>query len=221
LLPVAYFASLDGGRIAAEDKQESVRFLCLAAWAGAFSRASETAIDLYVRHVEKAGPHGTAKVLTQAIPKSWISRVTQEDVLDESKTSGALMQIYLAYLVSRGAKSWPSGRLLAEACKVLNGTVDIEVHHLFPRKFIEQVEADVDVNTVANYAILSKEDNLTLGDDDPMVAYGRLSVEQKKFAAEQFIPFNDIDALLVDGYEAFTKQRAKAIAAALNKFLGL
>jgi len=221
LLPVAYFASLNGGRIAEEDKREAVRFLCLAAWTGAFSRSSETAIDHYVRHVQKAGPRSSAKVLTQAIPKSWISKVAQEDVLDESKTTGALMQIYLAYLISRGAKSWPSGQLLAEACKVTDGVGDIEVHHLFPRKFVEHVEADFDVNTIANYAILSKGDNLTLGDDDPRVAYGALSAQQKRFAAEQFIPFGDIDALLVDGYEAFTRQRAKAIAGALNKFFGL
>jgi hypothetical protein len=212
---------LNGARIAAEDGQEALRFLCIAAWAGAFGGSSETAIRLYVRQIQKAGPGSSAKVLTEAIPKKLISKVTQEDVLREHKTSGALMQIYLAYVVSQGAKSWPSGQLLAEASKVVNGAVGIEVHHLFPRKFVEQVEADVNVNTMANYAILTKGDNLALGDGDPRVAYGALSVEQKRFAAEQFIPFNDIDGLLVDGYEAFTKQRAKAIAGALNKFLGL
>jgi len=220
LLPVAFFASLKGGCIPEQDREEAVRFLCLAAWAGAFSRSSETAIDHYVRHVQKVGSRSAAKVLTQAIPKAWYSKITPEDVIDESKT-GTLMQIYLAYLISRSAKSWPSGQLLAEACKVTDGVGDLEVHHIFPRQFVEKVEAEFDVNTMANYAILSKGDNVTLGDEDPKAAYGALTIAQKKFAAEQFIPFGDADALLVEAYEAFIKYRAKAMAAALNKFIGL
>jgi hypothetical protein len=62
---------------------------------------------------------------------------------------------------------------------------------------------------------------LLLGDEDPRVAYGRLHVEHKRFAREQFIPFGDEDALLVDAYEAFINRRAKEIASALNEFMGL
>ena len=221
LLPVAYFASLKGGRIAKKDEREVVRFLCLAAWTGAFSGASETAIDHYLRHLQKAGPGSSAKVLTDAIPKSWLSKVGQEDVLGESKMTGTLTQIYLAYLVSRGAKSWPSCQPLAEACKMVDGKGGLEVHHIFPRKYVEHVEGDFDVNTMGNYAILSKEDNASLADEDPKMAYGRLSVDQKRLAREQFIPFGDEDALLVDAYEAFIKRRAREMASALNEFLGL
>ena len=102
--------------------------------------------------------------------------------------TGTLMQIYLAYLVSRGAKSWPSGQLLADAGRAVNGVGNLEVHHFFPHKHVEQVECDIDVNTMGNYTILSKGDNLLLADEDPRVAYGRLHVEHKRFAREQFIP---------------------------------
>ena len=221
LLPVAYFASLKGGRIARDDEREVARFLCLAAWTGAFSGASETAIDHYLRRLQKAGPGSSAKVLTDAIPKSWLSKVGQEDVLDESKMTGTLTQIYLAYLVSRHATSWPSGQLLADACKMADGKGGLEVHHIFPRKYVEHVEGDFDVNTMGNYAILSQGDNASLADEDPKVAYGRLSVDQKRFAREQFIPFGDEDALLADAYEAFIKRRAREMASAINEFLGL
>jgi hypothetical protein len=100
-------------------------------------------------------------------------------------------------------------------------TGGIEVHHIFPRQFVEHVQGEFNVNTMANYAILSKEDNAGLAAEDPKVAYGMLAVEQKRFAREQFIPFGDEDALLVDAYEAFIKRRAKEMAIALNEFLGL
>jgi hypothetical protein len=221
LLPVAYFASLKGGRITNEDEPEIARFLCLVAWTGAFSTSSETSIDRHVRHLQKAGRGSSAKVLSDAIPKSWIYKVGQDDILDESKMTGALMQIYLAYLVSRGAKSWLNGQLLAETCKMTDGVGGPEVHHIFPRKFVEHAEVDFDVNTMGNYAILSQGDNAALADEDPKLAYGNLSVEQKRVAREQFIPFGDHDALLVDAYEAFIKRRAREMASALNEFMGL
>ncbi len=217
LLPVAYFASQNGGRILKENIGEAVRFLCLAAWTGAFSGAPETAIDHYVRHLQRAGQGCSAKVLTQAIPKSRLSRVGQEDVQEESKMAGALSQIYLAYLVSRGAKSWPSGRPLADVCK----NRECEVHHIFPRKFMERVDSDRDVNTLANYAMLSKDDHGGLGDNDPQIEYGKLSADQKRVAQSQFIPFGDDEALLPEAYPAFTERRAKNMAKALNEFMGL
>ena len=70
LLPVAYFASLNGGHIAKDDEREVVRFLCLAAWTGAFSSASETAINRYLGRLGNAGRDSSAKALTDAIPKA-------------------------------------------------------------------------------------------------------------------------------------------------------
>jgi hypothetical protein len=220
LLPVAYFAYLNDGNIAKGDEPEVVRFLCLAAWTGAFSRASDTAVGHYVRHLEKARRGSSARALTDAIPKTSLSKVVQQHILEESKTAGTLMQIYVAYLISRKANSWPSGQLLADACKLMDG-VGVDVHHFFPRKYVEHVEGDIDVNTMANYAVVSKPDNLCLADEDPRAAYGRLTIDQKRFAREQFIPFGDQDALLVDAYEAFINRRAKEMASALNEFLGL
>jgi len=221
LLPVAYFASRNGGRIPKKDAGEAIRFLCLAAWTGAFSGASETAIDHYVRVLEKAGEGGSARVLTEAIPRSRLSEVGQEDVKAESRMTGALTQIYLAYLVSHAARSWPSGQPLAELCKIEDGMERLEVHHIFPRKFMEHLDSGCDVNTLANYAILSRDDNAFLGDEDPRLSYGKLTTEQKRFARDQFIPFGNEEALLAEAYEAFVEHRARDIAKALNEFLGL
>ena len=53
------------------------------------------------------------------------------------------------------------------------------------------------------------------------MAYGKLTVDQKRSARKQFIPFGDEDALLPDAYEVFIKRRAREMAEALNDFLGL
>jgi len=224
LLPVAYFASLNEGHIAKEDVREVERFLCLAAWTEAFSGATETAIDHFLTRLEKAGPGSSATVLTDAIPKAWRWKVKPEDVLNESKTTGTLTQIYLAYLISQDARSWPSDQFLADASKIkmTDGSVgSLEVHHIFPRKFIERVKSDIDVNTMGNYAILTKEDNLAHADRDPEVVRQELTVSQKRNASVQFIPVEDEDALQVDDYEAFINRRAGEMASALNEFLGL
>ncbi len=63
---------------------------------------------------------------------------------------------------------------------------------------------------MGNFAILTKADNASLGDEDPKVAYGKLSVEQKRFAKAQFIPFGDVDALVPDAYKAFVKHGGAA-----------
>jgi hypothetical protein len=220
LLPVAYFAYLKQG-ISKDDEQELVRFLCLAAWTGAFSKASETAIDHYLRRLIKHGPSASSAVLTAAIPKPNLRKVREDDILYEPKMTGALMQIYLAYLVARHTMSWPSGELLAEASKPGNGKQGIDVHHIFPRKFVENVEGDFEVNTMGNYAFLSRADNASLADEDPVVAYGRLTVNQKRSASEQFIPFGDVEALVPDAYEVFIRRRSKQLAKALNEFLKL
>jgi hypothetical protein len=223
LLPVAYFANQKGGRISKDDEREVVRFLCLSAWAGAFSKSSETAIDQYLRHLAKAGPGRSAEVLTEPIPRSRLRKVGQDDIFLEHKMAGTLMQIYLAYLVAKQTHSWPSGELLAGACKMADGKGGIEAHHIFPRKFVERIKmkADFDVNTMGNYAILTQADNAALGDEDPKVAYGKLTSDQKRCAREQFIPFGDEEALLPDAYDAFIKRRARDVAKALNEFLAL
>jgi hypothetical protein len=79
----------------------------------------------------KAAPSSSAKVLTEAIPRAKLRKLRGDDILDESKMTGTLMQIYLAYLVARHAASWPSGELLADACKTADGKQGLEVHHFF------------------------------------------------------------------------------------------
>jgi hypothetical protein len=101
LLPVAYFAYKKGGQISNADRPEVVRFLCRAAWAGAFSKASETAIDYYLRPLAKMAKGTSAKILSAAIPKSGphkLRKISEDDVLFErAMTAASCRSIWLTW----------------------------------------------------------------------------------------------------------------------------
>ncbi|MGD1149012.1 MAG: DUF262 domain-containing protein [Thermoanaerobaculaceae bacterium] len=221
LIPVAYYAKLKGGSIPVADRAELVKYLCKAAWSGAFGGSAETAIDRYVHHLQKAGANCEASVLGAWVPKKHTPRITADDLLEETSKAGPLMQTYLAYLVSKQARSWPSGQAIGEASRLGDGRRAIEVHPIFPRQVFERLGLGLDANAMANYAILTDADNRQLADEAPRAAYERLSPDQKRWPRQQFIPVQEPEILEPSAYDAFTRRRAREMAEALNAFLGL
>jgi hypothetical protein len=221
LIPVAYYAKLKGGTILAADRTELVKYLCKAAWGGAFGGSAKTAIDRYVHHLQNAGANCESSGLGAWVPKKHTPRITVDDILEETSKVGPLMQTYLAYLVSRQARSWPSGQALGEASRQGEGRHALEVHSIFPRQVFERLGLGHDANAMANYAILTDADNGVLADEVPKTAYERLGPEQKRWASHQFIPVRELELLDASAFDAFARRRAKEMAGALNEFLGL
>ena len=80
----------------------------------------------------------------------------------------SLMQVYLAYLCSKSASSWPSGRSLKQILHEGLTSDPLAVHHIFPNKFMQNRDFPLEkLNSVANYAILSQADKAELADCDP------------------------------------------------------
>lgn len=221
LIPVTYYAKLKGGAIPAADRAALVKFLCKAAWGGAFGGSAETAIDRYVHRLESAGATCDASVLEAWVPKKHTPRITADDILEETSRTGPLMQAYLACLVSKQAKSWPSGQALGEVSRLGDGRQTIEVRAIFPRQLFERLGLGHDANTMANYAILTDADNRQLAEETPRAAYERLTPDQRRWPRQQFIPVHEPELLDPAAYDAFARRRAKEIAEALNAFLGL
>jgi hypothetical protein len=73
------------------------------------------------------------------------------------------MQVFLAYLVSRGARTWyEEAPLLDVAKRDINDP--LAVHHVFPRELMREHKVEPDrINCMANYAILSQADNADIG----------------------------------------------------------
>ena len=119
------------------------------------------------------------------------------------------MQTYLAYLVSKNAQSWPSGRLISDIARQdVTGDL-LAVHHIFPKKFMHQFEIPPEqLNTAANDAILSQADNAELSDSDPAIAHRELSSLQRDIATQQLF-FRDSERLSYSAYDETFDFRAR------------
>lgn len=224
LIPVAYLLKDYKGEVSRREREQLKRFLLLSGFRGLFRGSVEATINTFINPLRDGPPGGKnrAAMLVKKIPQNRLYKIKPEDVKGTSGMYSPLMQVYLAYLIERGAGSWPSGRPIREIVR-RDVTGDLlAVHHIFPKKFMQQFDVAVEkMNTVANYAILAQADNAELGDRDPSAAHRALSPEQREVAAEQLF-FQASDGLLnYKAYDEFIDMRARELAERLNEFLGL
>ncbi len=224
LIPIVYlFARHGASRLKASDARLVKRYLLISGLRSLFRGSGETVVNTYVNAIRKQGgsPTGLARALFDRIPKNRLYKIKKDDVRTTSGLYSSLMQIYLAYLFSKGARSWPSGRSLQD---VLYGELSndpLSVHHIFPKKFMQdRDDFPIDrLNSVANYAILSQADNAELGDRDPFDVWRSLKASQQESASLQLCFTANAD--LLKAYEEFVEFRAGKLAEQLNDFVCL
>ena len=77
------------------------------------------------------------------------------------------------------------------------------------------------LNSVANYAILSQPDNAELGEQAPFDVWRTLKPNQRECASLQLC-FLGLDNLLqYEAYDEFVSHRSEKLSEKLNEFLGL
>ena len=159
-------------------------------------------------------------MIAKRIPKDRQRRIKAEDILHERGLYSPLMQVYLAYLVSKDARTWyEEAPLLEVAKRDINDP--LAVHHIFPRELLrDRVEPDR-INCMANYAILSQADNAKIGKEDPQTVYEQLSGKAKNYADEQLFYIFVEKRVWVEAYDAFLTKRAEFLAERLNDFIKL
>ena len=224
LIPVAYLFKDGRGEPTRAEREHLKRLLLLTGFRGYFRGTVETAINTLINPLRDGVPRGRnrAALMVAKIPQNRLYKIKPEDVKGASGMYSPLMQTYLSYLVARGARSWPSCRPVGEiAGRSVAGDM-LAVHHIFPKKFMQQFDLPVEkTNTAANYAILSQADNAELGDRDPSVVFRRLTREQREAASEQLFIRTWDELLSYEAYDEFVERRAKELAERLNEFLGL
>jgi len=223
LIPVIYLlANTSTAPLRGRDAEFVKRYLLVAGLRSLFRGATETTVDSYVRAVRGARGDRTrrARALFEKIPRNRLYRIRMDDVRATSGMYSSLMQIYLAYLYAKGARSWPSGRSIKDILHETLTNDPLAVHHLFPKKFMQDRDYPVELlNTVANYAILSQADNTELADQDPFDVWRSLKPNQKEWASLQLC-FTAREDLL-KAYEEFIEFRAGKLAEQLNEFVSL
>ncbi len=223
LIPVVYLlANTSNASLRGKDADLVRRYLLVAGLRSLFRGTTETTVDSYVKAVRGATGDRTrrARALFEKIPKNRLYRIKKEDIRTASGMYSSLMQIYLAYLYSKDARSWPSGRPLKDVLHDGLASDPLGVHHVFPRELMQDRDYPLErVNTVANYAILSQADNAELTGRDPFDVWRSLKPNQREWASTQlfFIARED----LLKAYDEFIEFRAEKLADALNDFVGL
>ena len=223
LIPLAYLLRDRDGGFTANEREDVRRYLCITGIRGLFRGSVESTIDKYISPVKKAPSKAQRKasLIFKRITKNELRPIKPEDILKERGMCSPLMQVYLAYLVSKGVRTW-----LEEAQLLDVGKRDINdplaVHHIFPRELLRSHGIETDrINCMANYAVLSQADNAEIGDKDPKVVYDALKGKAKDYADEQLFFILSEKRDWIAAYEAFLTTRAGNLADRLNKFLKL
>jgi hypothetical protein len=222
LIPLVYLLRDRQNGFLSNEEMDVRRYLFIAGIRGLFRGSVETTINSYVSPVRKAAgkPQRKASLIAKRIPKDRRRRIKTEDILHERGMYSPLMQVYLAYLVSKGARTWYEEAPLLEVAK-RNINDPLAVHHIFPRELLrDRVEPD-HINCMANYAILSQADNARIGKEDPQSVYEQLSGKAKNYADEQLFFIFAEKRDWVEAYDAFLAKRAESLADRLNAFMKL
>ena len=205
------------------ERDDVRRYLGITAVRGLFRGSVETTINKYISPVRKAPANGhrKASLVFRAIPKNELRPVKPEDILKERGMHSPLMQVYMAYLVSKDARTWyEETSLLEVARRDINDP--LAVHHVFPKELLRKHDVEPDrINCMANYAILSQSDNADIGDTDPKTVYEALTGKAKDYADEQLFGILADNRDWIAAYEVFLTTRAGNMAARLNNFLRL
>lgn len=223
LIPLAYVLRDRGGGFRPNEYEDIRRYLCITAIRGLFRGSVESTINRFVSPVRRATSKAQRKasLIVKAISKNERRSIKPEDILKERGMHSPLMQVYLAYLVSKDARTWyEEAPLLDVAMRDINDP--LAVHHIFPRELLRKHGVEPDhINCMANYAVLSQADNAEIGDTDPKLVYDSLKGKTKDYADEQLFFILAVKRDWVMAYEAFLKERAGILADRLNKFLRL
>lgn len=125
----------------------------------------------------------------------------------------------LLYLLTRmnHAKDFGSGLELTHNLLGKNST--LEVHHIFPKDILYKAgKSKSIVNSLANYAFLTKETNLEISNRRPEEYMPYYAGKQPGALESNWIPI-DQELWKVENYEVFLQKRRELLAKGANEFL--
>lgn len=125
----------------------------------------------------------------------------------------------LLYLLTRmnHAKDFGSGLELTHNLLGKNST--LEVHHIFPKDILYKAgKSKSIVNSLANYAFLTKETNLEISNRRPEEYMPYYAGKQPGALESNWIPINQ-ELWKVENYEVFLQKRRELLAKGANEFL--
>ena len=181
---------------------------------GRYASASESKIaqDLNVI-AEGEGVEGLLRLLRQQ--RGELS-LTPDDFWGWSSGARFYPLLYLLTRVNH-AKDFGTGIELTHSLLGKNST--LEVHHIFPKDVLYKAgKTKAIVNSLANYAFLTKETNLEILNKKPEEYMPYYEQKQPGALESNWIPI-DPELWKVENYELFLQRRRELLAKSANNFL--
>lgn len=212
LIPLVYIFS-EKKMLSEADRILARRWLLLTGAHAYFSGSVYSQLDQLLR---KLPGKKTVKQLW-TVTQRRLRRLRPDD-FTTTRRSSPMMSLLISMMRENNAKDWLGGTPLDGT--VLGHNADLHVHHIFPKALLaKHGYGSSEINTLANFAIISADSNLEVGMEEPASYLTRLKVNEKHLEA-QCIPTNP-DLWQISRYEDFIKERRKLLAQRANEYLGL
>jgi hypothetical protein len=212
LIPLIFLASR-GERITESQSELARTWLILTTLRGYFSGAVHTRLDRILR---KLDDKATVKRLWDGSRKR-LYKVRQDD-FETNRVGGPAMAMFVSMIRNGGAKDWK--KPVALDGTVLGNDAKLQVHHFFPRALLRREKyATNEIDSFANYTLLSRSTNLHISTEEPATYLRREKVSERELD-KQCIPLNR-DLWRVGRYGGFIEARRRLLAQRANEFLNL
>lgn len=185
---------------------------------GRYSTSGTTALDEDLRAI------GESTTLRDAIVRlldrfEHTRNIEPEDFMNDY--SDSRFGRFLLYLLVRSndAKDWDGHgyRLGFEGLQVLED-FQPQWHHIFPKKFLGEQYDEIEINALANIAVIGPTINIRISAKNPMEYLHKYNITPEKLG-QQFIA-SDLATTPIEKYPDFLKARAQVLAGEANKYLG-
>ena len=222
LLPTEYVALLPSvflhdrsGRFQPGEADQLIRWVLLASAFGHYSGSVETRLAADIALLRNAtSPADALPSLIRAAqePRTPDLALSADDLFGRTMKSPLLRLLQLR-ATQLGAASWVSNRAITWDPN--HKGLAVEVHHIFPKAWMRRQgkAAHPELDTVANFAFLSKWDNINISDQNPVDYLPRAD---KDVLRAQWIPL-DTDLWSADRFDDFCAARRALLAEALNR----
>jgi hypothetical protein len=133
--------------------------------------------------------------------------------------NGAAYKGVMALILAEGAKDFISG----DKMDFTNFSEDIDIHHIFPRKYCENNGHDSGKwNSIVNKTPLRSRTNRVIGGDAPSKYLKSIEEKVSASALDAYIETHHIDvtSLRNDDFDAFLALRAKTLLDLIGKAMG-
>lgn len=218
LLPAVFLEKTKGAFASPAERDSLVRWVLLASAFGHYSGSLETTLALDISSWRTLpDDKRLPKLLRDAQePRTPDASLTATDLLGKTRRSPLLKLLQIA-AVGRDAKSWWSHRSITYDPE--SRGMAVEIHHIFPRNWLKKngLGDHPEMDTLANFAFLSKHDNIKISDGDPAVYLNDADEDELR---TQWIP-TDPELWTASAFTEFCAQRRGLLAQALNQLLGL